>query len=239
MQMKRFYKMVTSAPAQGGHGIFLDGKPVMTPGRLKLVAETKNLAEAIAAEWAAQTEKINPHDMPLTQILNTQLDRIPTEREAMTTALLKYIDTDLLCYRAGGPTELKAMQDKAWNPPLTWLETHLGITLQTTTGIRALAQPQRSHQMIEAYIEGLSTPRFTVFQLATAATGSLVLAAALTEGAMDASAIFAAARVEETHKATIYNEERYGPDPAQSKKDAALKTDLTAAEMFLKLTATP
>lgn len=235
--MKRFYKMVTTAPVDGGYGVFLDGKPVLTPAKrgLKLVAPTKVLAEAIAAEWASQKEAIVPHSMPLTQILSTQIDRVSAERSAMTVALLKYVDTDLVCYRVEVPEVLKKRQEQYWDPALAWFEKRFGAAMKTTTELKALTQTETVHKAIEHYIGSLTAPAFTVFQLAASAAGSLILAAAFTERQLSADDLFAAIRVEEAYKAELYDEARYGPDPAQSKKDKAVKADLEAAEIFLNL----
>ena len=61
---KRFYKQAELVDAQDGVGISLDGKPILTPRRRAFVAPTRTLAEAIAAEWEAQGETIDPRNMP-------------------------------------------------------------------------------------------------------------------------------------------------------------------------------
>src|SRR5262249_20897014 len=62
---KRFYAAVTVGEAPGGWAILLDGRPVRTPRKLQLVVPTRALAEAIAEEWAAQGERVDPSTMPL------------------------------------------------------------------------------------------------------------------------------------------------------------------------------
>ena len=108
--MKRFYKLVSTKKEPGGFGVCLDGKPVKTPSGTLLLAPTENLADEIVKEWAAQEEIIVPDSMPLTQILTTKIDRISKERQAMSEAVMKYLDTDLLCYRTTEPPELAQMQ---------------------------------------------------------------------------------------------------------------------------------
>ena len=51
---KRFYTDVAVGEADGGFTILLDGRSVRTPKKLPLVVPTRALADAIAAEWAAQ-----------------------------------------------------------------------------------------------------------------------------------------------------------------------------------------
>ena len=73
---KRFYKQAELVDAQDGVGISLDGRPILTPRRRAFVAPTRTLAEAIAAEWEAQGETIDPRNMPLTRLANAVIDAV-------------------------------------------------------------------------------------------------------------------------------------------------------------------
>lgn len=233
--MKKFYKMVSVASGHGGWTIDLDGKPVLTPLRASLIAPAKALADEIAAEWAAQGARIDPETMPLTQILTTLQDHIAVQRETMSGKLLKYLDTDLLCYRAEIPEELAARQAACWDEWLEWFASTYGISLQTTTGLAALSQPESSLAKVRKTIEDMSDARFCALQLVTALSGSLVLGLAFTVGAATPAHVFEAANVEELYKFEIYNEREHGVAPLQEKKQAAMKRDLEAARKFLKL----
>ncbi|MEM7680047.1 MAG: ATP12 chaperone family protein, partial [Pseudomonadota bacterium] len=107
--------------------------------------------------------------------------------------------------------------------------------LKTTNGLTALTQPESAHSAVKAHIDALDDAQFTALQIAVPAVGSLILGLAFTNQNIDAKGIFDSARVEEHFKAEIYNEEKYGPDPAQEQKDKALLKDLEATEKFLKL----
>ena len=65
-------------------------------------------------------------------------------------------------------------------------------------------------------------------------TGSLLLGLAFVRQAITPEEAFAAARVEESHKAELYNEAKHGPDPAQEKKDREALRDLQAARDYLE-----
>ena len=233
--MKRFYTVVTTKKTDSGYAVTLDGKPVKTPYKAGLVAQNETLANAIVQEWAQQEEEILPESMPLTQILSSQIDRVSQERPAMTEAILKYLNTDLICYYADHPPELAQQQRAAWQPVQAWFENRFNIKLETTDGLKALAQPEAAHKAVADYVAALDDAHFTALQIITPLSGSLILAIAFLEGEIDPEKTFAAMRVEETFKAEIYDEEKYGPDPAQHKKDEAAKTDLNAAAQFLKL----
>jgi chaperone required for assembly of F1-ATPase len=230
--MKRFYKFVSLGETPKGFSILLDGKPVKTQSRHLLATPSRDLANAVLQEWMAQGDKILPATMPLMQILSTKIDRVSIERGAMTAALMKYLDTDLTCYRTDQPP-LDGHQKSAWDPWLGWFAAKFGVALATTTALKALRQPEKAHEAVLDHIEALEDEHFTILQIVTPLSGSLVLALAFVEGAMDADQVFEAARVEEIYKAELYNEKIHGPDPAQEKKDKEIRTDLDAATKFL------
>lgn len=230
--MKRFYKTVATAARGSGHAILLDGRPVKTPARADLVAPNAALADHIAREWAAQKEFINPHDMPMTQILGTLIDRISRERPVMENMLSDYIDTDLLCYRAAHPHELAAAQDTAWDKILKQWEAMTLTKPITTHELTAIAQPENVREVALAFMKNMDDARFNLFQIAVGISGSFFLSGVFVNGALSSREVFNAMRIEENHKAKIYNEDFYGPDPAQHKKDAAVMRDLDALALF-------
>lgn len=233
--MKRFYKFVSLGEGRKGHSVLLDSKPVKTPARNLLETPHQGLANAILQEWNGQGERIMLSEMPLTQLLSTRIDRVGTEREAMTEALMKYLDTDLICYPAALPPEMAAAQQAAWDPWILWFEREFGSRLETTTDLKALKQPAAAHEALLEYIEGLDDDHFTVLQVVTPLCGSVVLGAAFVQRALNPQQAFTCARVEENYKAGLYDEKTYGPDPAQEKKDKAEMADLEACAKFLDL----
>ena len=56
---KRFYKTASAEPQDGGFVLKLDGRTARTPGRNPMVVADGAVAEALAAEWAAQGERID------------------------------------------------------------------------------------------------------------------------------------------------------------------------------------
>lgn len=235
--MKRFYKLVSTHKTPEGWAVHLDTRPLKTPLKSILLAPSEALANEIVKEWAAQDEIIAPETMPLTQILSTQIDCVRGQRTAMSAEIFKFLDTDLLCYRApkDEPPGQAERQAEIWDPWLDWFEEGFGQRLQTTSGIIALKHPAAAHKAVKEKVESLDEARFTVLQLAVPLAGSLVLGLAFTQGAITPQQLYEAARVEEHFKDEIYNAEKYGRDPQQEQKDAAMLRDLKAAETFLRL----
>ena len=135
--MKRFWKDVSIADGE----VALDGRPVRTPGRVALRLPTAALAEAVAEEWRAVGERVDPRTMPLTGLANAAIDRIAPDPARFAEGLARYGESDLLCYRADDPPELVARQAALWNPPLAWARGRYDVGFEVTTGIVHRAQP--------------------------------------------------------------------------------------------------
>jgi chaperone required for assembly of F1-ATPase len=231
--MKRFYKIVGIERDATGHAITLDGKRVRTPLGRPLALPNAALAKAVTDEWAAQGETIRPATMPLTSIANTAIDRIASGRDAVVGGLLRYAETDLLCYRADGPAELVARQFAVWQPVLDWAAVGLGAILQVTAGVVPVAQDEGALAALRRVLRAYDDLRLAALSTAVSATGSLVLGLALAEGRLSAAETFAAAQLDET-----YQNEYWGEDPEAVARREALRADLDAAgAIFALLTA--
>ena len=126
---KRFYKDVSVGDDRT---ILLDGRSVKTPMKTILTLPTVTLAEAVADEWRAQEKVINPALMPLTKLANTAIDRVGTERPHVAGEVVAFAANDLVCYRAGGPSELVTLQARHWNPVLHWAQAALDAAFKST-----------------------------------------------------------------------------------------------------------
>ena len=131
---KRFFKDATVGTVKDRqYPVLLDGRPVKTQKKSALQLPTKALAEAIAAEWQAQRERIDPATMPLTRLANTALDGVTGQEIEVRADVVKYAGSDLLCYRAEQPRSLIDAQARAWDPVLVWGKRRLGVTFAVAT----------------------------------------------------------------------------------------------------------
>ena len=228
--MKRFYGRAAAAPEQGGVAVLLDGRPVRTPGRNLLRVPTEELAEAIADEWNAQGETVDPHSMPLTGLANAAIDRVAPDPAAFAGKLAEYGESDLLCYRAEGPQSLAERQQLVWEPLLGWARTRFGVDFETTTGILHRSQPAATVEQL-----GRAVAARGAFQLAGLAplvtiAGSLIIALALAEGAIGLEAAWDAAMLDEAWQA-----EQWGADPLAAASLANRRREFEASYLFLTL----
>jgi chaperone required for assembly of F1-ATPase len=228
--LKRFYKQASVAEADGGFAVHLDGRPVKTPAGRRLAVPYRALAEAMTEEWQAQGEEIRPSTMPMTQLASTALDRIAPERAAILEQMIRFAETDLLCYRADFPPDLVARQTAQWQPLLDWAAETMGARLAVTSGVVAISQPVEAVAALLARLEGYDPWRLCAAQAACAASGSLVLGMAMAEGRLTGQQTYEVSQLDET-----YQIEQWGEDYEAADRRAALQRDILAAERLLTL----
>jgi len=228
--MKRLYADVGVETVEGGFGISLDGKPIRTPGRRLLAVPTRALAEGIAAEWRAQGTSVRPETMPLMQLAATVLDHLAIHRAEVEPVVVRFAETDLVCYRADQPPELVRRQRAAWEPLLDWLAETYGARLAVTVGVLPVSQPKEAISALARAVADRDDWRLCALQSAVASAGSLVVGLALVEGRIDAARAFDAAEIDETYEIS-----RWGEDEAAAERRARVAADLTAARRFRDL----
>ena len=184
--MTRFYETATVRGFEDGFGILLDGRPVRTPARAPVRVATQALAEALREEWAAQGERVDPLSMPLTQLANTAIDLTPERRSATVAELVRYGETDLLCYRAERPESLVERQEALWQPLLDWLDRRHGIALVSVRGV--LPQPQNPHAIarLEQVVAACDDFELTALHMAVTCAGSVAVGLAVMAGEISA-----------------------------------------------------
>ncbi|MDA0231517.1 MAG: ATPase [Proteobacteria bacterium] len=227
---KRFYKNAAVEKLDDGFTVALDGRSIKTPAKLPLVISIEELAEAVAAEWRAQNGEIRHETMPMMRFVCTALDRVTPSRAAVILETIKFAETDLLCYRAAQPEELARRQLEHWQPLLDWAETHYGAGLNTTTGLTPIAQDEASLARLRAAVEAESDLTLTGLHVATAASGSLVVALALLEREIDSQHAWATSHIDER-----WQLERWGEDEELFERLEGLRREISAAGEFLAL----
>jgi chaperone required for assembly of F1-ATPase len=233
---KRFYSAatITREPQQQAAGaawrVLLDGKPIRTPAKRDFVLPTRQLAAAIAAEWQAQGEEVDPASMPLTRLANSAIDGVSAREAAVRADILKYLASDLLCYRAPEPSELVRRQTASWDPILDWWQAAFGVRLAVTRGIVPVSQPELRSSALTGWLAGLDSFQLAAVHATTTLLGSAVLSLALAHGRLDCAGAWAAAHIDED-----FQSERWGVDSvAKARRDRHWQ-ELQAARRLFEL----
>lgn len=228
----RFYKTATAVERDGLHALVLDGKPARTPTGTALAVASHPLGQAIAAEWAAQGQRIDPSTMPVTRLVNTAIDGVSQHASAVADEIVRYAGSDLLCYRADEPERLVHRQHEAWDPLLAWAAEALQAPLATTSGIIFAAQPASSIAAIDTEVRRFEPLGLAALHVMTTLTGSAVLALAVALGHIEAEAAWAAAHVDED-----FQIELWGEDAEAQARRANRWREMEAAARVLSLAA--
>jgi chaperone required for assembly of F1-ATPase len=228
--MKRFYSKAEAIAEDGGVGVRLDGRPVKTPARAPLRVPTEELAEAIAEEWNAQGEEVDPRAMPLTGLANAAIDRVTPDPAAFARSLAGYGETDLLCYRSEGPEALTRRQSDHWEPLLDWARGRFGIDFEIVCGVMHRPQPEATVERLAGAVAERDPFRLAALSPLVTISGSLLVALALAEGEIGLEAAWKAATVDEAWQA-----EQWGEDALAAQSLAARRRDFEAAYRFLTL----
>ena len=204
---RRFWKSADIRPQGDGWEVVLDDRPLRTPGKLPLILPTEALARAIAAEWDAQTDIIDPNRMPLTRAANSAIEKVTPQFHAVTSMLGDYGGTDLLSYRANEPDELTRAQAAGWDPLIDWAATELRAPLRITHGVIPVPQDPTVLLKLQAEIASLDAFALTALHDLVTLPGSLVLGLAVLRGRLDAETAWKLARIDEEFQA-----DRWGRD---------------------------
>jgi len=230
--VKRFWTDSAVEQESGGFTVLLDRRSIRTPKGRPLLLPTEAMAQAVAAEWGAVEDEVQPLSMPITGLANAAIDIVADDPAGFAWSLARYGESDLLCYRAEGPAPLVERQAAAWNPILGWAEVRLDCHFETTQGLMHVRQPDAGITSLAMAMAGFCPFRLAALSTLVTLSGSAVLALAVTEGAVDADAAWDAAMVDEVWQAEQWGEDR----EALAQREGRRRQFLESAR-FLRLAA--
>ncbi|HMQ93329.1 MAG TPA: ATP12 family protein [Amaricoccus sp.] len=229
MPRRRFWSRASVRAGPEGHGVRLDARPLNTPAGAPLVLPTAALAQAIADEWNALEGEIDPDRLPLTRFANSAIDRVVPARDAVIEAIAAFGASDLLCYRADAPAELRARQAAAWDPWLTWCARDLGAPLIAVFGLMPHPQPDASLAALRESVAAMDAFELAALHEMVVLSGSLVLALAVARGALAPEQAWQLSRLDE-----IWQAEHWGLDAEAEAAATRKQTDFHLAAMMMR-----
>jgi chaperone required for assembly of F1-ATPase len=226
---KRFYENAAVLEKDGLFHVALDGRTARTPARNALAVTSRPVAEALAAEWQAQAERIDPAAMPVTRLVNSALDGVADQAAAVRAEIVRYAGSDALCYRAGEPDNLVERQRAVWDPIIAATEAALGARFVLAEGIVFAEQPAPVLEAVTRRVAELPAPlalagAHSVMTL----TGSAILTLALADGRLDEEQAWAAAHLDEDYQIAIW-----GQDEEAAERRTTRRREFAAAVLLL------
>ena len=226
---KRFWSGTSTIETKNGFEIHLDSRPVKTPKGHLLVLPTHHLAQLIEGEWAGVVEYVEFTDMPLTRLGFASVDRIGEVQDTLVAEVLRYAETDLLCYPSEYPAALQVREDAIWLPVLAWTERGLGLHFHQNRTLIHKPQPMETLERLRTIVLVANTFEQAGIMLAIPLLGSVVLSLALWKGHLTGMAAFTASRIGEDFQA-----ETWGQDAEATKRTEGMRRDAVSLETWFK-----
>lgn len=227
---KRFYKTAAVAASDAGYAVELDGRGIKTPKRAALVVPSEALATAVAAEWNALGDVIDPELLPLTKIANTAIDGIVGREGEVHDDIVRYIGNDLLFYRADIPKALVDRQAAAWDPVLAWFAETFDATFKSTAGIMPIEQNLITVAKAASALSNETAMSLAPLHVMTTLTGSALLTIAHLKGHLSVEQVWHATNIDED-----WQIEQWGRDEEAEERRAKRYAELGAAADFLAM----
>lgn len=231
--MKRFFESATTDRREGGFAVLLDGRAMLTPAKNGLVLPSLALADAIAAEWAAQVDEIDAATMPLTRHAYTAVDGVRKGIDQVIDEITRFAETDLLCYRADTPKALATQQASAWQPLLDWLNEAHGATLVVTNGVVPVQQNPAQIAVLKRFVAAHDVYPLTALHTIVSISGSLVIGLAVSARYLDGAKAWEVSRIDHDFQAA-----QWGTDSEAAADAIRTRSDLLAAARFMDLART-
>lgn len=228
--MKRFYREVSVAPVNGGWQVMLDTRGVKSVGGKPQIVPGQALAKALAAEWAAQGLELDPASFMLRDLADYALDVVSPDRDTAIAALLRFAETDTLCYRAEPDEALAERQDAVWEPLIKAAEARWDVHFERVAGIIHRPQPKATLARLEAVLGALDTFQLAAVTTLASLAASLVIGLAAVAPEADAELLWDAANLEEDWQA-----EMWGKDYEAVELRARKLATFAAAQTFARL----
>lgn len=228
--MKRFWREVTLAEDEGGWRILLDGRAVKTQGGRAQLIPSRALAEAMAAEWADQGETVDFARFGYRDMADYAIDVVAQDPGETVADLVRYGETDTLCYRAEPDEPIAERQRAQWEPLVLAAEARHGLRLVRVCGIIHKPQPTATLEALRAHCETLDAFALAPLRNLTSLSASLLIGLAALEPGADLGALWDAANLEEDWQAELW-----GKDAEAEARRARRRADFVASARFAAL----
>ena len=230
--IKRFWKAAHVTPSGADYTVTLDHRPLRTPAKAALALPSLALAQAVAAEWDAQVDRVDPRTMPMTRMANAAIDKVALQKAEVADMLAAYGDADLLCYRATSPKGLIARQAEEWDGLLDWAEAALGARLRPVSGVMHAPQDAQALAVLAAHVHDLTEFQLAGFHDLVSLSGSLIIGLAATRGHLTPQELWDRSRVDED-----WQIEQWGEDDEAAAQSALKRQAFLDANRFFQLSS--
>ena len=214
LKKKKFWSEIKLKKKETKFGILLDKNLLKTPQEKDCLISNIRIAKDLLKEWSSIQDDINFHNLPVTQICFSSLDRKRKEKIILLNKLTEYGMTDLLFYRDISGTELEKLQSKKWDKLLDWIQNELDLGFKIVNGIMPVEQPKENYNTFFNELEKLDCISLTALSDIVTLSGSLILGLLLLKKKIISKQAWSLAKVDEE-----WQRSKWGTLPEQVEDD--------------------
>lgn len=160
--------------------------------------------------------------------LKQATQEISQYRQDIVKRLMQYAGTDLLLFW-GTNKDVVDRQEKIWQPLLEWAKEEFHTKFVKTHQLDVPVQDKQTGVRLKLFLESLSDKELAAYYLAALNMRSVLLAAALVKGRINAREAFEAAYLEDLYQAEVWGSDH----EAEAKRQERLQ-ELCDIEKFLR-----
>ncbi|XP_059835827.1 ATP synthase mitochondrial F1 complex assembly factor 2 [Hypanus sabinus] len=213
-ERKKFYENVSISQGEGGaFEINLDCRKLKTPQGKLFTVPSEALAIAVATEWQSQGDVLQFFTMHLTTLCNTALDN-PMQRtkEQLIRSALKFLDTDVVCYRVVEPPGLVKLQKNEWDPVVEWIENRYDVEIGFSTNILGPNIPSKSKETFEKHLSSYNFWALIGLEYVIQQLKSVVLSLNLIDRNLSVEKAVLLSRLEEQYQIEVWGNVEWAHD---------------------------
>ncbi|KAF9348313.1 ATP synthase complex assembly protein atp12 [Mortierella sp. NVP85] len=198
---KRFWENA-GVKDMGDHiAVTLDGRILKTPAgnKLTLPKDQEYLALMIAGEWHGQKALLKSHSLPMTSLVARAIDGfIGNEkgRQETLNRLIKFLDTDSICYQQDYPDSIVKAQKEHWDPILKWVKDEYDLDIKVSQGITYVEQDDHVKEKLREIVSSMTDIELSAFERATLTAKSFLIGLAVVKRQLSVEKAWLAAQLE-------------------------------------------
>lgn len=230
--MKRFWKDVSVDETDSGWRVLLDGRPIRTQaGGAPQLVPTRAAVGLLAQEWAAQGDTLDASAFPLRDMADYAIDSVAPDPDTTIETLVRYGETDTLCYRADPDEPLHKRQWEVWEPLVAAFEAREGVTLERVSGVLHRPQPEATLSELRRRLGNLDCFTLAALEVMTSLSASLCVGLSALDPAADAQALWDAAELEEAWQAELWGSDYLAQERRDKRRADFLRAHAFAAAL--------
>ncbi|KAF9186977.1 ATP synthase complex assembly protein atp12 [Haplosporangium sp. Z 767] len=198
---KRFWETAGIKEVGDRIAVTLDNRVLKTPAgnQLTLPKDQKHLALMIAGEWHGQKALLKSHSLPMTSLVARAIDGFIGNEQGRTETLnrlIKFLDTDSICYQQDFPDSIVEAQKKHWDPILKWVKDEYNLDIKVSEGITYVQQEDEVKEKLRQIVNSMSDIELSAFERATLTAKSFLIGLAVVKRHLSVEKAWMAAQLE-------------------------------------------